>query len=93
MTNANKEKETNKNLNSKTANAGDENYTKYDYYNLASPSTEKYRYFKLEIKETKDSNVMQMSEFILNYSACVHNWEKRKPLLRRPVLSAMQSKK
>ncbi|MDO5149967.1 MAG: GLUG motif-containing protein [Oscillospiraceae bacterium] len=53
----------------------DENYTQYKY-TIENPTQTKYQYFKLEITETKGSNVMQMSEFILDYNACEHTWEK-----------------
>ncbi|MGM9746704.1 MAG: GLUG motif-containing protein [Paludibacteraceae bacterium] len=54
----------------------DVNYQKYDFTSLSNPSWVKYQYFKLEITATQGSNVMQMSEFILDYSTCEHQWEK-----------------
>ena len=55
----------------------DMNYTPYTF-TLDAPTATKYQYFKLEITEIQDQNacVMQMSEFILDYSYCEHNWVK-----------------
>lgn len=48
-------------------------HTKYDF-TLDTPSSEKYRYFKLHITETSGADVLQLAEFVLNYSVCKHNW-------------------
>ena len=55
----------------------DKNYTPYTF-TLDAPTAAKYQYFKLEITEIQgqSKNVMQMSEFILDYSYCEHNWVK-----------------
>lgn len=62
----------------------DKNYTKYDYV-LSDPTSTNYQYFKLEITATKGSNIMQMSEFILDYSTCNHSWQDTEKILTQPV--------
>ena len=54
----------------------DENYQKCDYTSLSNPPSEKYQYFKMEITATKGARIMQMSELILTYSTCNHQWTK-----------------
>ena len=51
----------------------DKNYTSYKY-DLKNPTQTKYQYFKLEITAIHGGIVMQMSEFILDYITCEHNW-------------------
>lgn len=53
----------------------DVNYQKYDF-TLSNLSSEKYQYFKMEITATKGSSVLQMSELILTYTTCNHQWVK-----------------
>ena len=53
----------------------DVNYQKYDF-TLSNPLSEKYQYFKMEITATKGASVLQMSELILTYSTCNHQWVK-----------------
>ena len=53
----------------------DVNYQKYDF-TLSNPLSEKYQYFKMEITATKGAPVLQMSELILTYSTCNHQWVK-----------------
>ena len=55
-------------------NLEDKNYASYPY-DVNSATTTWYQYFKLEITATQGADVMQMSEFILNYDTCDHNWE------------------
>lgn len=55
-------------------NLEDKNYASYPY-DVNSATTTWYQYFKLEIIATQGADVMQMSEFILNYDTCDHNWE------------------
>ncbi len=53
----------------------DLNYQKYDF-TLSNPPSEKYQYFKMEITATKGASVLQMSELILTYTTCDHQWVK-----------------
>ena len=55
-------------------NLEDKNYASYPY-DVNSATATWYQYFKLEITATQGADVMQMSEFILNYDTCDHNWE------------------
>lgn len=52
----------------------DLNYTKYDFP-LTSPTTKKYKYFKFVVNAIQSSNTLQMSELILDYNTCNHQWE------------------
>ena len=49
-----------------------ENYASYDFTFTATSN--KYRYFKLEITAIEDGDVFQMAEFELQYSTCAHQW-------------------
>ena len=53
----------------------DLNYKRFDF-TLSNPLSEKYQYFKMEITATKGASVLQMSELILTYSTCNHQWLK-----------------
>ena len=53
----------------------DLNYKRFDF-TLSNPLSEKYQYFKMEITATKGAPVLQMSELILTYSTCNHQWVK-----------------
>ena len=53
----------------------DLNYKRFDF-TLSNPLSEKYQYFKMEITATKGASVLQMSELILTYSTCNHQWVK-----------------
>lgn len=53
----------------------DVNYQKYDF-TLSKLPSEKYQYFKMEITATKGASVLQMSELILAYTTCNHQWVK-----------------
>ena len=53
----------------------DLNYKRFDF-TLSNPPSEKYQYFKMEITATKGASVLQMSELILTYSTCNHQWVK-----------------
>ena len=53
----------------------DVNYQKYDF-TLSNLPSEKYQYFKMEITATKGASVLQMSELILTYFTCNHQWVK-----------------
>ena len=53
----------------------DLNYKWFDF-TLSNPLSEKYQYFKMEITATKGASVLQMSELILTYSTCNHQWVK-----------------
>ena len=52
----------------------DLNYTKYDFP-LASSTTKKYKYFKFVVNAIQSGYTLQMSELILDYSTCDHQWE------------------
>ena len=52
----------------------DENYQKYDFTSLSNPPSVRFLYFKMEITATKGASVMQMSELILTYTTCNHQW-------------------
>ena len=52
----------------------DLNYTKYDFP-LASSTTKQYKYFKFVVNAIQSGNTFQMSELILDYSTCDHQWE------------------
>ena len=52
----------------------DLNYTKYDFP-LASSTTKQYKYFKFVVNAIQSGNTLQMSELILDYSTCDHQWE------------------
>lgn len=49
-----------------------ENYASYDFTFTATSN--KYRYFKLEITAIEDGDVFQMAEFELQYSTYAHQW-------------------
>ena len=53
----------------------DLNYKRFDF-TLSNPLSEKYQYFKMEITATKGASVLQMSELILTYFTCNHQWVK-----------------
>lgn len=50
----------------------DVNYTQYDYDVDASAT---YTYYKLEITANHGSDTIQLSEIILTFSDCMHNWQ------------------
>ena len=56
-------------------NLEDVNYQKYDFA-LSNPPSVWYRYFKMEISETKGASLLQISELILTYTTCNHQWVK-----------------
>ena len=53
----------------------DLNYKRFDF-TLSNPLSEKFQYFTMQITATKGVSVLQMSEFILTYSTCNHQWVK-----------------
>ena len=55
----------------------DVNYKRFDF-TLSNPPSEKYQYFKMEITaiQSEMEMLMQMSELILTYVTCVHQWVK-----------------